>query len=92
MNIQLDQRVLDKKTIVRVIEALVDLKNGKRGIDDIDHLGNRRVRSVGELLQNQFRVGLARMKRSCVERMSIYDLDAAMPHNLINPKLISAAI
>ncbi|MFH0984713.1 MAG: DNA-directed RNA polymerase subunit beta [Candidatus Omnitrophota bacterium] len=78
--------------VMKVIGKLLKLRSGEVGIDDIDHLGNRRVRSVGELLQNQFRVGLARMKRSCVERMSIYDLEAAMPHNLINPKLISAAI
>ncbi len=78
--------------VMKVIGKLLKLRSGEVKEDDIDHLGNRRVRSVGELLQNQFRVGLARMKRSCVERMSIYDLDAAMPHNLINPKLISAAI
>ena len=78
--------------VMKVIGMLLKLRSGEVNVDDIDHLGNRRVRSVGELLQNQFRVGLARMKRSCVERMSIYDLEAAMPHNLINPKLISAAI
>jgi len=78
--------------VMKVIGMLLKLRSGEVSVDDIDHLGNRRVRSVGELLQNQFRVGLARMKRSCVERMSIYDLEAAMPHNLINPKLISAAI
>ncbi len=78
--------------VMKVIGKLLKLRSGEVKEDDIDHLGNRRVRSVGELLQNQFRVGLARMKRSCVERMSIYDLEAAMPHNLINPKLISAAI
>ncbi len=78
--------------VMKVIGMLLKLRSGEVSVDDIDHLGNRRVRSVGELLQNQFRVGLARMKRSAMERMSIYDLDAAMPHNLINPKLISAAI
>ncbi|MBU9889077.1 MAG: DNA-directed RNA polymerase subunit beta [Candidatus Omnitrophica bacterium] len=78
--------------VMKVIGKLLKLSTGEVSVDDIDHLGNRRVRSVGELLQNQFRVGLARMKRSAMERMSIYDLDAAMPHNLINPKLISAAI
>jgi len=83
---------LKREDVMRVIGKLLKLRSGEVSVDDIDHLGNRRVRSVGELLQNQFRVGLARMKRSCVERMSIYDLDAAMPHNLINPKLISAAI
>jgi DNA-directed RNA polymerase subunit beta len=83
---------LRKEDVIKVIGSLLKLKSGEIKVDDIDHLGNRRVRSVGELLQNQFRVGMARMKRSCLERMSIYDLDAAMPHNLINPKLISAAI
>jgi DNA-directed RNA polymerase subunit beta len=83
---------LNKEDVMKVISTLLKLRSGELNVDDIDHLGNRRVRSVGELLQNQFRVGLARMKRSCLERMSIYDLDAAMPHNLINPKLISAAI
>ncbi len=87
-----DQAVLRREDIMRVVDKLLKLRTGEARVDDIDHLGNRRVRSVGELLQNQFRVGLARMKRSCLERMSIYDLDAAMPHNLINPKLIAAAI
>ncbi|MBI3316852.1 MAG: DNA-directed RNA polymerase subunit beta [Candidatus Omnitrophica bacterium] len=86
------QTVLRKEDVIKVIGVLLKLQSGEVRVDDIDHLGNRRVRSVGELLQNQFRVGMARMKRSCLERMSIYDLDAAMPHNLINPKLISAAI
>jgi DNA-directed RNA polymerase subunit beta len=86
------QTTLRKEDVIKVIGTLLKLRSGKINVDDIDHLGNRRVRSVGELLQTQFRVGLARMKRSCLERMSIYDLDAAMPHNLINPKLISAAI
>ncbi len=88
----LKQTTLSKEDVMKVISMLLKLRSGEMKEDDIDHLGNRRVRSVGELLQNQFRVGLARMKRSCLERMSIYDLDAAMPHNLINPKLISAAI
>ncbi|OGW72349.1 MAG: DNA-directed RNA polymerase subunit beta [Omnitrophica bacterium GWA2_52_12] len=88
----LKQTVLRKEDVIQVVATLLKLRTGEQQVDDIDHLGNRRVRSVGELLQDQFRVGLARMKRSCLERMSIYDLDAAMPHNLINPKLISAAI
>ncbi|MGI6241571.1 MAG: DNA-directed RNA polymerase subunit beta [Candidatus Omnitrophota bacterium] len=89
---EMKQTTLRRDDVIRVVGMLLKLRAGDVHVDDIDHLGNRRVRSVGELLQNQFRVGLARMKRSCVERMSIYDLDAAMPHNLINPKLISAAI
>ncbi len=92
MKVSLDKRSFDPETLIEVIKYLVGLKNGKGKIDDIDHLGNRRVRSVGELLQNQFRVGLARMERSCLERMAIYDLDAAMPHNLINARLVSATI
>ncbi|MDP3921477.1 MAG: DNA-directed RNA polymerase subunit beta [Candidatus Omnitrophota bacterium] len=98
LNRKLDQEqdakdtTLRPKDVIRVISMLLKLRSGEVRKDDIDHLGNRRVRSVGELLENQFRVGLVRMKRSCLERMSIYDLDAAMPHNLINPKLISAAI
>jgi len=92
MHASLQQRVLDKKTIIRIIETLVDLKNGKRGIDDIDHLGNRRVRSVGELLQNQFRIGLVRLERATRERMNIYDLENSMPHNLLNTKLIASVV
>ncbi len=89
---KIQETTLRGEDVLRVVEMLLKLRVGKVTKDDIDHLGNRRVRSVGELLENQFRVGLVRMKRSCLERMSIYDLDAAMPHNLINPKLISATI
>ncbi len=92
MEVSLDIPTLRLEDVTRVVQALLKLRSGERKVDDIDHLGNRRVRSVGELLQNQFRVGLARMKRSALERMSIYDLDSVMPHNLINPKLLSAAI
>ncbi|MBI4387614.1 MAG: DNA-directed RNA polymerase subunit beta [Candidatus Omnitrophica bacterium] len=91
-DVPLEQTVLQPEDVVKAVQMLLKLRSGEAKVDDIDHLGNRRVRSVGELLQNQFRAGLARMKRSALERMSIYDLDAAMPHNLINPKLISAAI
>jgi len=92
MENETEDTTLRPKDVMKVIVMLLKLRSGEVRKDDIDHLGNRRVRSVGELLENQFRVGLVRMKRSCLERMSIYDLDAAMPHNLINPKLISAAI
>ncbi|MFH1848512.1 MAG: DNA-directed RNA polymerase subunit beta, partial [Candidatus Omnitrophota bacterium] len=90
----MDARILDKDTIVRTIEALIDLKNGKGNIsvDDIDHLGNRRIRSVGELVTNQFRIGLARLERTTRERMNIYDLENMMPHNLVNTKLIGTVI
>ncbi|MEA3328287.1 MAG: DNA-directed RNA polymerase subunit beta [Candidatus Omnitrophota bacterium] len=92
LNVLLDKRILELKDIIEAIKYLVRLKNGEGKIDDIDHLGNRRVRTIGELLQNQFRVGMARMERSILERMSIYDLNSAMPHNLINAKLISATV
>ena len=92
MNVPLEGRTLQKETLVEVIKALIDLKNGIRPIDDIDHLGNRRVRSVGELLLNQMRIGLVRIERTIRERMNIYDLDNVMPHNLINAKLISSII
>ncbi len=88
----LDNRVLDKETLINTIKYLIKLKNGEGKIDDIDHLGNRRVRTVGELVQNQFRIGLARMERSVRERMGIYEMDSMMPHNLINSKLISSVI
>jgi len=92
LDVPLDVTVLRPEDVLHAVDALLKLKNGVIKIDDIDHLGNRRVRSVGELLQNQVRVGLARMKRATLERMSIYNLDAVMPHNLINPKLVSTAI
>ncbi len=92
LDVPIEKTVLRPEDVAKAVQALLRLRSGELKVDDIDHLGNRRVRSVGELLENQFRVGLARMKRSALERMSIYDLDAAMPHNLINPKLISAAI
>ena len=86
------QRTLLPEDIVGVIKYLLNLKNGRGSLDDIDHLGNRRVRSVGELLQNQFRIGLVRMERAIRERMSIQDLTAVMPHDLINAKPVSAAL
>ncbi|HEO64208.1 MAG TPA: DNA-directed RNA polymerase subunit beta, partial [Candidatus Omnitrophica bacterium] len=78
--------------IMAVIKHLIQLKVAEGPTDDIDHLGNRRVRTVGELLLNQFRIGLARIERSMREKMSIYDLENIMPHNLINSKLLSAVI
>ena len=92
MKVSLDQRIITKETLVNVIKSLVNLKRGEGNVDDIDHLGNRRVRTVGELLQNQFRIGLARMERATRERMSIYDLNNVMPHHLINTKLASSVI
>ncbi|MDE0119381.1 MAG: DNA-directed RNA polymerase subunit beta [Bdellovibrionales bacterium] len=84
--------VLNNTDILNVLRTLIDLKNGKGQVDDIDHLGNRRVRSVGELVENQYRIGLVRMERVIRERMSMKDLDTMMPHDLINAKSVSAVI
>ena len=85
-------RTLRKEDIVACIKALVELRDGKGDIDDIDHLGNRRVRSVGELMENQYRVGLLRMERAIKERMSSVEIDTVMPHDLINAKPAAAAV
>jgi len=85
-------RTLRKEDILSVVKVLVDLKDGRGEIDDIDHLGNRRVRSVGELLENQYRVGLLRMERAIRERMSSVDIDTVMPQELINAKPAAAAV
>ncbi|MDD2741005.1 MAG: DNA-directed RNA polymerase subunit beta [Rhodocyclaceae bacterium] len=87
-----EQLTLSPRDIVAVIKILVDLRNGRGEIDDIDHLGNRRVRSVGELAENQFRAGLVRVERAVKERLSQAESDNLMPHDLINAKPISAAI
>ncbi|MBU0759105.1 MAG: DNA-directed RNA polymerase subunit beta [Candidatus Omnitrophica bacterium] len=92
MNVPLSKTVLDKETIINVIRYLLDLRNGQGEIDDIDHLGNRRVRTVGELLGEQFRIGLARMERFAKDRMAIYDIDTMMPYHLINSKVLSSVI
>ena len=98
MNARLNQttedqlRILRKEDILAVVKVLVDLKDGRGEIDDIDHLGNRRVRSVGELMENQYRVGLLRMERAIRERMSSVDIDSVMPHDLINAKPAAAAV
>ena len=85
-------RVLRREDILAVVKTLVDLRDGKGEIDDIDHLGNRRVRSVGELMENQYRVGLLRMERAIKERMSSVDIDTVMPQDLINAKPAAAAV
>jgi DNA-directed RNA polymerase subunit beta len=85
-------RILRKDDIMAILKILVDLKDGRGEIDDIDHLGNRRVRSVGELMENQCRIGLMRMERAIRERMSSVDIDTAMPHDLINAKPAAAAV
>ena len=85
-------RVLRREDILEVVRTLVNLKDGRGDIDDIDNLGNRRVRSVGELMENQYRVGLLRMERAIRERMSSVDIDTVMPQDLINAKPASAAV
>ncbi|MFP6771527.1 MAG: DNA-directed RNA polymerase subunit beta [Alphaproteobacteria bacterium] len=85
-------RVLRVEDILAVVKTLVDLKDGRGDIDDIDHLGNRRVRSVGELMENQYRIGLLRMERAIRERMSSVEIDSVMPHDLINAKPAAAAV
>ena len=85
-------RVLRVDDILAVVKTLVDLKDGRGDIDDIDHLGNRRVRSVGELMENQYRIGLLRMERAIRERMSSVEIDSVMPHDLINAKPAAAAV
>ena len=92
LDVSLENRLLTLEDLVAVVKYIVDLRNGIGVIDDIDHLGNRRVRAVGESLENQFRVGMVRMERAIVERMSIQDLDVSMPHDLINSKPVTAAI
>ncbi len=92
LNFPLDKRTLTAEDILEVVRYLIDLKCGKGEIDDIDHLGNRRVRSVGELLENQFRVGLVRMERTIKERMNLLDMENVLPHDLINAKPVTAII
>ncbi|ORT50766.1 DNA-directed RNA polymerase subunit beta [Vibrio sp. qd031] len=87
-----EQGTLDETDIVEVIRKLIAIRNGIGEVDDIDHLGNRRIRSVGEMAENQFRVGLVRVERAVKERLSLGDLDAIMPQDLINAKPISAAV
>ncbi|MBC6442258.1 MAG: DNA-directed RNA polymerase subunit beta [Rhodobacteraceae bacterium] len=85
-------RTLRKEDIISVVKALIELRDGKGEVDDIDHLGNRRVRSVGELMENQYRVGLLRMERTIKERMSSVEIDTIMPQDLVNPKPAVAAV
>jgi DNA-directed RNA polymerase subunit beta len=92
MEVSEQTRVITAETVIKTIQMLIRIKNGEGQVDDIDHLGNRRIKTVGELLENQFRIGLARLERSIRERITIYDLDNIMPHNLINAKLVSSVI
>jgi len=88
-----DITILRNDDIIAIIKHMLDLKDGKGEVDDIDHLGNRRVRSVGELVENQFRIGVLRMERAIKEKMSILvEIESAMPQDLINPRPITAAL
>ena len=88
----IDLTILRKEDIILTAKTLVELKDTQGVVDDIDHLGNRRVRAVGELLENQYRIGLVRMERAIKERMSLQEVDALMPHDLVNPKPVSAVV
>ncbi len=98
MNARLDfpfddqTRILAKPDVLSILKVLVNLKDGRGEVDDIDHLGNRRVRSVGELMENQFRIGLLRMERAVRERMGSVDIETVMPNDLINAKPVAAAV
>ncbi|MBI1816614.1 MAG: DNA-directed RNA polymerase subunit beta [Deltaproteobacteria bacterium] len=92
INVPLDQGTLRREDILEVVRYLIELKNGNGTIDDIDHLGNRRVRAVGELVENQYRIGLVRMERAIKERMSLQDIETLMPQELINYKPVSAVV
>ncbi len=92
IDVPLETRVLTDNDIVEIVKYLFNLRTGKGEVDDIDHLGNRRVRRVGELLENQFRIGLVRMERTIKEKMTLTELETAMPHDLINAKPVMAAL
>ncbi|MBI5523809.1 MAG: DNA-directed RNA polymerase subunit beta [Desulfarculus sp.] len=87
-----DLRTLRREDILKAVRLLIELKDSEGQVDDIDHLGNRRVRAVGELLENQYRIGLVRMERAIKERMSLQEIEALMPHDLINSKPVSAVV
>ncbi|RKY41275.1 MAG: DNA-directed RNA polymerase subunit beta [Candidatus Makaraimicrobium thalassicum] len=88
----LESHLLDAEILVRAIKHLLEIKDGMKSIDDIDHLGNRRVRCVGEQLSNQIRMSMARVERVAKERMSVYEMGEVMPHNLVNTKLITSVM
>jgi DNA-directed RNA polymerase subunit beta len=91
-DVSLEHRTLRKEDIVTTVKELIRLKNSEASVDDIDNLGNRRVRAVGELLENQYRIGLVRMERAIKERMSLQEIETLMPHDLINSKPVSAVV
>jgi len=92
LDIPLSSTILDKKDFIAIIRYLLKLRNGEGSVDDIDHLGNRRARSIGELLSNQFSIGLSRMARTIRERMSLRDSESLTPHDLVNARTVSAVI
>jgi len=92
LDVSLDETTLRREDILEVVKYLIGLKEGRGSIDDIDHLGNRRVRTVGELLENQFHIGLIRVERAIKERMSLQEVETLMPHDLINSKPLTAVV
>ncbi|GAB6113712.1 DNA-directed RNA polymerase subunit beta [Desulfomicrobium salsuginis] len=92
LNLPIDHRTLSNEDIFRSVKKLVQLKDSHGPADDIDHLGNRRVRPVGELVENQYRIGLVRMERAIKERMSLQEVATLMPHDLVNPKPVTAVL
>ncbi|MBN1104604.1 MAG: DNA-directed RNA polymerase subunit beta [Deltaproteobacteria bacterium] len=92
LDVSLDRRTLRKEDIIATVKELIRLKSSEAMVDDIDNLGNRRVRAVGELLENQYRIGLVRMERAIKERMSLQEVETLMPHDLINSKPVSAVV
>ena len=92
LDIPLETKVLTDRDIIEIVKYLLLLRTGRGEVDDIDHLGNRRIRGVGELLENQFRIGLMRMERAMKEKMTLTELEEAMPHDVINAKPVMAAV
>ncbi|MDD5723571.1 MAG: DNA-directed RNA polymerase subunit beta [Syntrophales bacterium] len=94
MNVPPDMTVLRREDVMEAVKYLINLKNGvpEYSVDDIDHLGNRRIRSVGELIENQYRIGLVRMERAIKEKMNLLDIETMMPHDLINAKPVTAVV
>ena len=86
------QGVLSKEDVIAVLQLLMNIRNGNGSVDDIDHLGNRRVRSVGEMAENAFRVGLVRVERAVKERLTLADSEGLMPQEMINAKPVAAAV
>lgn len=92
LDLDIDYRTLTREDIIGTVKRLLDVRSGKIKVDDIDHLGNRRVRAVGELLENQYRIGLTRIERAIKERLQLQDLDSLMPHDLVNAKPVTAVV